>query len=153
MISNLRVLLEEIKHQILKYSTRKLLQQWTESSIVPASRERSVWRIKRLTKKTVSSGEDRQLTWSTNTPGSLGPTILSRIMPTCYYCSSKWWYSGIRFEVGRNFIIDDEDSSWWHFGRIIRIKNTRVWETQDRIGIVWLIRRKQDLIITDRKQW
>ena len=25
---------------------------------------------------------------------------------------------------------------WWHLGRIVQIKNTRVWETQDRVGIV-----------------
>ena len=25
---------------------------------------------------------------------------------------------------------------WWHLGRIVQIKNTRVWKTQDRIGIV-----------------
>ena len=35
MISNLRVLFEEFEHQILKYSTRRLLQHWTESSIIP----------------------------------------------------------------------------------------------------------------------
>ena len=34
-------------------------------------------------KKTASSEEDRLLSWSANTSGSLGPTILSRIMQTC----------------------------------------------------------------------
>ena len=52
-------------------------------------------------------------------------------------CSSKWWRSGIRFEMGRNSIVYDENPTWWHLGRIVQIKNTRVWETQDRIGIVW----------------
>ena len=37
----------------------------------------------------------------------------------------------------RNFIVYDEHPTWWHLGRIVQIKNTRVWETQDRIGIVW----------------
>ena len=55
--------------------------------------------------------------------------------PICS-CSSKWWYSGIRFEMGRNFIINDENLIWWYLGRIVQTKNTRVWETQDRIGIV-----------------
>ena len=50
--------------------------------------------------------------------------------------SSKWWYSGIRFKVGRNSTVDDEHPTWWHLGRIVQIKNTRVWETEDRIGIV-----------------
>ena len=54
-----------------------------------------------------------------------------------HYCSSKWWYSGIRFKMGRNSFINDENPIWWHLGRIVQIKNTRVWETQDRIGIVW----------------
>ena len=47
-----------------------------------ASRKKSVWRNKKLTKKTVSFAEDRSLTWSTNISGSLEPTIPSRIMPT-----------------------------------------------------------------------
>ena len=29
-----------------------------------------------------------------------------------------------------------KDPTWWHLGRIVQIKNTRVWETQDRIGSV-----------------
>ena len=40
--------------------------------------------------------------------------------------------------MGRNSIIYDANPIWWHLGRIVQIKNTRVWETQDRIGIVWL---------------
>ena len=56
-----------------------------------------------------------------------------------FYCrSSKWWYSGIRFDMGWNFILNDTNPIWWHLGRIVQIKNTRVWETQDRIGVVWL---------------
>ena len=61
---------------------RGLLQHWTESSIIPTSKEESVWRNKRHPKRTVSFAEDRLLTWSTSTSGSLEPTILSRIMPT-----------------------------------------------------------------------
>ena len=38
--------------------------------------------------------------------------------------------------MGRNFIVFDENPTWWHLGRFVQIKNTRVWETQDRIGIV-----------------
>ena len=69
---------------------RRLLQHWTESSIIPNSRERSVWRNKKHKKSTVSFVEDRSLTWSTSTSGSLEPTILSRIMPT---------YSSLVFEM------------------------------------------------------
>ena len=54
-----------------------------------------------------------------------------------HYWSAKRWHSGIRFKVGRNFIVHDENPTWWHLGRIVQIKNTRVWETQDLIGILW----------------
>ena len=53
-----------------------------------------------------------------------------------HYQSSKWRYSGMRSEVWRIFIINDENPTWWYLGRIVQIKNTRVSETQDRIGIV-----------------
>ena len=36
----------------------------------------------------------------------------------------------------RNSIIDDANPIWWHLGKLVQIENTRVWETQDRIGIV-----------------
>ena len=51
MISYLHVLVQEFEHQILKYSMRRLLQHWTESSITPASRKRSVWRNKKAQKQ------------------------------------------------------------------------------------------------------
>ena len=50
--------------------------------------------------------------------------------------SCNRWYSGIRFEMWRNSVIDDENLIWWNLWRIVQIKNTRVWETQDRFGIV-----------------
>ena len=81
-------------------SMRRLLQHWTESSIIPDSRERSVWRNKKPQKRTVSFVEDRSLTWSTNTSGSLEPMILSRIMPT---------YSQLFF---RNDHTQEFDSKW-----------------------------------------
>ena len=66
----------------LKHSMRGLLQHWTESSRIPASRKTSVWRNTKPKQRTASSEEDRSLTWSTSTSGSLEPTIPSRIMPT-----------------------------------------------------------------------
>ena len=60
----------------IAFSTEK------ESSIIPASRKRSVWRKWKPKKKTVFSEEDRSVTWSTSISGSLEPMILSRIMPT-----------------------------------------------------------------------
>ena len=35
------------------------------------------------------------------------------------------------------FIVNDENPTWWHPGKSVQIQNTRVWETQDRIGNVW----------------
>ena len=60
---------------------------------------------------------------------------LPDLRPICN-CSAEWWYSGIRLEMGRNSLINDENPIWWHLWRIVQTKNTRVWETQDRIGIV-----------------
>ena len=133
-----RYLQEEFECQILKYSMRRLLQHWTESSIIPASRKRSVWRKKKPKKRTLAIVEDRSLTWSTRTSRSQEPTILSRILPTYLQLFFGLRYSGIRFEMGRNSVINDKDSTWRHLGKIVQIKNTRVWKTQDRIGIVWL---------------
>ena len=66
-----------------KYPVQRSLQHWTESSTIPNSKERSVWRNKKPQKGTVSFVEDRSLIWSMSTSGSLEPMILSRIMPTC----------------------------------------------------------------------
>ena len=107
-----------------------------KSSIILTSKEESVWRNKRPRSRTVSFATNRLFTWSTIIYGSLGAMILARIMPTC---------SPLFFEmtIFRNSILSGTESycqwrnpAWWHLGRIVQIKNTRVWETQDRIGIV-----------------
>ena len=92
---------------------------------------------RRKKRRTVSFAEDRLLSSSTEYFRVTGGQWFcrERCRPI-YYCSSKWRYSIIRFEVGWNFIINDENSTWWLLGRIVQIKNTRVWESQDRIGIV-----------------
>ena len=60
-------------------------------------------------------------------------------------------YAELFTVVLRNYDIQEFDSkwdeilltmtqtnpTWWHLGKLVQIKNTRVWETQDRIGIVW----------------
>ena len=38
--------------------------------------------------------------------------------------------------MGRNSIINDANPIWWNLVKLVQIKNTKVWETQDRIGIV-----------------
>ena len=113
----------------LKYSMRRSFQHWTESSIIPNWKERSVWRNKKP-KKTDRLPDLRVL------PGHWSQWFRRELCRPIYNCSSKWWDSGIRFKMGRKFIINDENLTWWCLGRIAHIKNTRVWETQDRIGIV-----------------
>ena len=57
----------------------------------------------------------------------------------CWFllCNSSWWqHSGIRYKMGRNFIVKDEDSIWWHSGKSVQIETTWVWSTQNRIRIV-----------------
>ena len=119
--------IREFKCRILKYSMRRSLQHWPESSKILNSKERSIWRNKRPRSRTVSFAEDRLLTWSMSTSGSQEPTILSRIMPTYSLLVFEMTFSGIRFKVGRNFIVYDENPTWWHLGRIVQFKNTRVW--------------------------
>ena len=74
---------EAFQCRILKYLMRRLLQRWTESSVILTSKEELVWRNKKRRSRTVSFASSRLLTWSTNICGSLEPTILSRSMPTC----------------------------------------------------------------------
>ena len=102
----------------------------------PLQEKRSVWRKWKLTKKTVSFEENRLLTWSTITSGSLGPMILSRIIQSFLQLFFKWLFSEVRYKMRWNSIINDENPIWWHLGTIVQIENTRVWKTQDRIGIV-----------------
>ena len=60
----------------------KVFVIYTVYFIIPNSKERSVWRNRKPKKRTVSFAEDRSITWSTSTSGSLEPMILSKIMPT-----------------------------------------------------------------------
>ena len=69
-------------------------------------------------------------------PGHWSQRFCRELCRLTYNSSSKWWYWGIRFEMGWNSIINDENPIWWHLGKIVQTKNTRVWQTQDRIGIV-----------------
>ena len=104
--------------------------------IIPNSKERSVWRNKKPKRGPFPSWKTDRLPDLRVLPGHWSQWFCRELCRPIYNCSSKWWYSGIRFEMGRNFIINDENPIWWHLGRIVQIKNTRVWETQDRIGIV-----------------
>ena len=45
-----------------------------------------------------------------------------------HYWSPKWFYSRIRFEMGRNSVVFDENPACYHLGRIVQVKNTKVSE-------------------------
>ena len=137
MFLNLHHQYEVFQCRILTYSMRRLLQHWTESSIILSSKERSVWRNKKPKKRTVSFAEDRSLTLIYEYFRVIGAndsvenyadlfTVALRNYDMQEF-DSKW---------GRNSIINDANPIWWHLGKLVLIKNTRVWETQDRIEIV-----------------
>ena len=74
--------------------------------------------------------------WSTIISGSLEPMILSKTTPT--YSQSVYEMMIFKKSIlGKTeFIVHDENPAWWNRGRIIQIKNARIWEKQDRIGIL-----------------
>ena len=43
-----------------------------------------------------------------------------------YCCLSKWQHSGVRYKIRRYFIFDWTIPTWWHPGKSVQIKNTRV---------------------------
>ena len=100
----------------------------------------------RAQKRTVSFAEDRSLTWSTITSGPLGAndsvenhtdlfTIVLRNVDNQDF-DSNW--DGI-------FMINDENPTWWHLGRIVQIKNYDILKNSRPYGncMTWrFIRRK-----------
>ena len=43
-------------------------------------------------------------------PGHWSQRFCRELCRPIYSCSSKWWYSGIRLKVGRNFVVNDAKS-------------------------------------------
>ena len=70
-------------------------------------------------------------------PGHWNPWFWRELCRPIHYQSTKWWYSGVRFKVGRNSIVHDENPTWWHLGRIV-LKNLRpYWNC-----MTWRFRRR-----------
>ena len=99
--------------------------------------------------------QDRLLTWSTNTSGSLVPMILPRTMQT---------YSQLFFEMtvfrnsiqkGTKFFIDDTNPIRWYLGKTVQVKNTRMRNSRPYWNCtMWrFIRRRLDMTFTDWRQW
>ena len=115
---------------------RGLLQHWTKSTKILTSKEESVWRNQSPKRGPFPSWQTDCLLDLRLLPGHWNPWFCRKLCRPIHYQSTKWWYSGIWFKVGRKFVVHDENPTWWYLGRIVQIKNTRVWETQKRIGIV-----------------
>ena len=122
MIQNLRVLTEELMVQTMRYSTRKLLQHWTESSRIPASRKKVSLEEMKAHKEDRFLRE-RQIAYliyeyfrvtgandSVENCADLFTVVLRR------------WYSEIRFKKVRNSIVNDAHPIWWHLGRLYTLR-------------------------------
>ena len=57
-------------------------------------------------------------------------------MRTYWQLFFEMMISGFRFKIGRNSTSDDANPIWWNLGKLVQTKDTRVWETQDRIGFL-----------------
>ena len=142
--------------QTLSYSTRKLPQHWAESSRFPASRKRSVWRKWKLKKKTAFSEEDRSLTWSRSTSGSLEPTILSRVMRTCLQLFFEMMMFRNSIQNGTKFFYQWRKShlmTSWKACKNSEYESLRNSRPYWNCTIWRFIRRKLDLIVTDWRHW
>ena len=110
--------------------TQGLHRPWTKFSRIPSSRQRTFWMNKRLRKQTNSFVEERSLTWSTTTSGSLTSMNPYSIIPTYF----RLLFGMTTF---RNSIRDGM-KFYCQWSKFVQIKNTSVWEAQDHIGIVQL---------------
>ena len=126
------------KCRILEYLMRGLLRHWTKSSIIPSSKGESVWRNEKPKKRTVSFAADK-----------IAYLIYDHFRVTGSHDSVEN-YTDLFTIFLRNDDIQEFDSKWdgilLSMTKIphddilegfVKIKNTRVWKTQDRIGIVW----------------
>ena len=130
---DLRHLLVVFQCRTLKYLMRGLLQPWTKSSIIPTSKEESVWRNKRPRSRTGSFAVDRLPTWSTITSGSLGAMILSKNYADLFTFSL------------RNDDIQAFDSKWDGISlSMTKIPHDDILEFLDEKWTFWEERRGQE---------
>ena len=115
---------------------RRLLQHWTESSILPALRERSVWRNKKPKKldRFLRGRQIAYLIYEYFRVTGANDSVDELCRPI-YNCSFEMMICRNSIRNGTEFYCR------WHKSHLIdileslyNIKNTRVWETQDRIG-------------------
>ena len=136
MIWNLRFLSKGLMVQTLSCSTRELLQHWTEPSRIPASRKGQSGGNESSQRRPFPSRQTDCLLVPRLLPCHWGQWSCRELCRSIYSRASKRQFSGVRFKMGRNFIVGDRNPNWWHLGKFVQKKNMQVWETQDRIGIV-----------------
>ena len=135
----------------------KLHLLWTRSSRIPTSWKRSVWRNRKLRKRTSFYEGDRSLTWSTTTFETL--VLMIQFLITCRFIhnySSQRWCSGIWYENGMKF-----SYVWLRSHLMTSRKVCTNWENVSlinskpcEISTTWkFIRRYRGLIISSWKRW
>ena len=87
-------------------------------------------------------------------PGHRSQCFCREFCRPVHHCSSKWWYSGIRFRMGRTFIFNDkipfDDILEGLYNSETSLRNS--WPYCNCLP--WrFIGRKLDLIITDWRRW
>ena len=87
-------------------------------------------------------------------PGHRSQWFCREFCRPVHHCSSKWWYSGIRFRMGRTFIFNDkipfDDILEGLYNSETSLRNS--WPYCNCLP--WrFIGRKLDLIITDWRRW
>ena len=55
-------------------------------------------------------------------PGHWSQWFCRELCGPFYSCSEEWWYSGVRYTMGWNYIVDDINPNWWHLGTFVQIK-------------------------------
>ena len=136
MISNLRVLSEELMHKLWVTRCEKCFSTAQNHPKYPLQEKGQSGGNESSQRRPLSPRKTDGLFDLQKLPGHWDQWFCREVCGHIHSCTSKWQYSGIRCKVTRNSIIDDAHPIWWNFRKLAQSKNTRVWETQDRIGIV-----------------
>ena len=95
-------------------------------------------------KKTVSFAEDKVLTWSTSTSGSLEPTILARTMPTYLQLFFEMMIFRNSIRGGRyqsTCVFPTSSSSWWNAKPFYRNAEPQRWPAK-HLGHAWFFGKR-----------
>ena len=157
MISNLRVLSEEFEHQNFEVLDAKIASALNRIiHNTPFERKVSLEEQKKPKRGPFPSWKTDRLLVLRVLQGHWSQRFCRELCWPIYNCSSKWWHSGIRFEMRRNSIINDENPI---YDILEGLYTLRIRESLSNSRPYWnctiwrFIRRKLDLSITDWRQW